>query len=547
MTTPSSRPSSAPRTERSFSFEPTPAVAASRSHSLYVGCSSCGADSSRYLFHHVGIRFVRCRVCGLVYVNPVSAERVNYFDIERVEPARTTAERDVAAQCFEQCLERIARDYERVEGKPLERTLLIGRWLDAFQSSALAQRCGLQIARADDRAFQALAREGDLQWVQAELAAKPQVVILSELLEATRQAGPLIEALAKSLAPDTWIVVTYQDAASLPARMATRLWPQFFSYKSSFFDTSNLSALMGRFGLGMCTQFAYPSQRTAGQVLQRIAPNATWSRVLAATPLAAAVAPVPVGHRVAAFRPQLAPAQEKLSIVFPVFNEARYVAHVIEAILAKPLKIPKELIIVESNSTDGTREVVQTFEGREGVRVIYEDAPRGKGHAVKTGLCAVTGSIILIQDADFEYDIDDYDALLEPILQRRTAFVLGSRSLGLDDWKVRRYANNAFKGFLLNAAQVGFAKTFNFLYQQHITDVNTMFKVFRTECLNGVELECERFNLDIELACKLVKGGNSPLEVPVNYVSRGFDEGKKISFVRDALPSYWAFFRYRFK
>jgi glycosyltransferase involved in cell wall biosynthesis len=238
---------------------------------------------------------------------------------------------------------------------------------------------------------------------------------------------------------------------------------------------------------------------------------------------------------------------EKLSVVFPVYNEATYVKHVLEALLAKPLKIEKEIIIVESNSTDGTREIVQSFEGRPDIRVIYEDRPRGKGHAVKTGLAAVTGTIVLIQDADFEYDLDDYDALLEPILQRRTSFVLGSRSLGLDDWKVRRFEGNVVKRFLLNAAQVGFAKTFNALYQQNVTDVNTMFKVFRAECLEGLNLESDGFNLDIELACKLVKNGNAPMEVPVNYVARGFEEGKKISFVRDAFPSYAAFFKWRFK
>jgi hypothetical protein len=154
---------------------------------------------------------------------------------------------------------------------------------------------------------------------------------------------------------------------------------------------------------------------------------------------------------------------------------------------------------------------------------------------------------VLIQDADFEYDIDDYDALLEPILQRKASFVLGSRSLGLNDWKVRRFARGAAKGFALNIAQLVFARTFNALYQQHVTDVNTMFKIFRTECLEGVSLESDGFDLDIELACKLVKNGNPPMEVPVNYVARGFDEGKKIRFFRDAFPSYAAFFRYRFE
>jgi len=215
-------------------------------------------------------------------------------------------------------------------------------------------------------------------------------------------------------------------------------------------------------------------------------------------------------------------------------------------LLNKPLRIEKELIIVESGSRDGTREIVLEYRDRPGVRVLLEAEPRGKGHAVRAGLAACGGSIVLIQDADLEYDVDDYDALLEPILQGRASFVLGSRTLGADDWKVRRFAHGALAGSLLNLAQVGFAKTFNLLYQQRTTDVNTMFKVFRRACLDGVELESDGFELDIELVCKLVLAGHAPLEVPVNYVARDFSQGKKIRFWRDAWPGYAAFFKYRF-
>ena len=153
----------------------------------------------------------------------------------------------------------------------------------------------------------------------------------------------------------------------------------------------------------------------------------------------------------------------------------------------------------------------------------------------------------MIQDADFEYDLDDYDALLSPIIQRRTSFVLGSRSLGLDDWKVRRFAQSRVKAFLMNFAQLLFARTFNALYQQRVTDVNTMFKVFRRECIEGIEFSSNGFNFDIELACMLVKSGYSPMEVPVNYVARGFEEGKKINFLTEFYPSYSMFFRCRFR
>ena len=123
--------------------------------------------------------------------------------------------------------------------------------------------------------------------------------------------------------------------------------------------------------------------------------------------------------------------------------------------------------------------------------------------------------------------------------------MLGSRTLGAGDWKVRRFARGALSGLLLNVAQVGFAQTFNLLYQQRTTDVNTMFKVFRRSCLNGITLESDGFELDIELTCKLVLAGHAPLEVPVNYVARDFSQGKKIRFWRDAWPGYAAFFKYR--
>jgi len=272
------------------------------------------------------------------------------------------------------------------------------------------------------------------------------------------------------------------------------------------------------------------------------------SAVLEATPLGRLELPLRVGNRVAVFgrRSGEASAREKLSIVLPVYNEARYVADVIEAVLVKPLKIDRELIVVESNSTDGTRAIVERFKGRPGVRLIFEDRPRGKGHAVRTGLAHVTGTIVLIQDADFEYDIDDYDALLEPLLQHKTSFVLGSRSLGLDDWKVRKYDATPVRGLILNLGQLLFARTYSVLYQQRVTDVNTMFKVFRSECLDGLDLKSNGFELDIELACKLARNGHSPMEVPVNYVARGFAEGKKIRFWRDAVPSYASLFLHRF-
>lgn len=453
---------------------------------------------------------------------------------------------------MEALLARVAQEYQRVVGAPLQRTLLLGRYVKEFSEGPNAKAAGLTIVEIDDDAFRKLSVDADLSWASKHLAAAPQVVILQELLESCTSPRDVIAKLVASLPKSTLYVVTYTNADSMPARMMRRFWSTFFGTKSAYFSTSNLTAMLGGYGLVLKMQDALPVTRTAAYVVEmaeRVAPNVGLSALSKSGPLQHAAVPLRVGNRMAVFAHQSRePAQaEKLSIVLPVFNEVRFASQVIDAVLAKPLPIDREVIIVESNSTDGTREVVQRYEGRPGVRVVYEERPRGKGHAVRTGLAHVTGSIVLIQDADFEYDIDDYDALLEPILKRKAMFVLGSRSLGLDDWKVRRYDSTPIRGFALNFAQVVFAKTFNLLYQQQVTDVNTMFKVFRVECLEGVELKSNGFELDIELACKLALGGNAAMEVPVNYAARGFEDGKKIRFWRDAIPSYFAFFQHRFR
>jgi len=526
--------------ERDFVFRSTPAVTASRTRRRYIDCAVCEADNSEYLFHRTGVRFVRCRTCGLVYTNPVGDRPgSNYFDVASFGQHQEPSDRQNLIDDFKSILERVRDRFEATEHRASTRTLWIGRWLAEYEQG------GLALARLDDDDYAAMSR-GESQWLDRWTGGPPpDIIVLDEILEASGAPGALLAELTKKF-PDAFYVITYANAQSLPARTLRRHWPRFFEHKRTYFSTGNVTALMARYGFALTTQFPSPTHVTVRYGLARAMPSAFTEHVLTKRVGQISV-PVRVGNRVAMFRQGRAlPKQEKLSIVLPVYNEARYVRQVIEAILSKPLPIARELIIVESNSKDGTREIVREFEQREGVRVLFEDGPRGKGHAVRTGLAAVSGTIILIQDADFEYDIDDYDALIAPILQRKTAFVLGSRSLGLDDWKVRQFAGNPLKRFALNAAQVAFAKTFNVLYQQRTTDVNTMFKVFRTECLDGIDLESDRFSLDIELVCKLVKNGHAPVEVPINYVARGFDEGKKVSFVKDALPSYFAFFRYRF-
>jgi len=536
---------------RSFQFRPTSAVRTARAHNRFVDCPACEADRPGYLFHRAGVRFVRCTACGAVYVNPTREKPFNDLDIERIQTFADPRDRALMSADFDRLLQRVAEDHRRISGAPLHRTLLLGRYLPEFAQVPSAERLGLEVATFDDARFARLALDSDMEWAAPHLARAPQVVILAELLESLAAPHAVLSRLVSALPAETLFVVTYTNADSLPARMMRRYWSQLFDHKAAFLSTGNLTALAARSGLVLKTQYPLPVTRTvryAGDIASRILDRPALSAVLRATPLADVGLPVRAGNRVAVFgrRAGKASAREKLSIVLPVYNEARTVGEVIDAVLAKPLKIDRELIIVESNSTDGTRAIVEGYRGRPGVQVVLEDRPQGKGHAVRAGLAHVTGTIVLIQDADFEYDIDDYDALLEPLLQHEASFVLGSRSLGLDDWKVRKYDATPVRGLILNFGQVMFARTYSLLYQQRVTDVNTMFKVFRAECLEGLDLRSNGFELDIELACKLARNGHSPMEVPVNYVARGFAEGKKIRFWRDAVPSYASLFWHRF-
>ena len=536
---------------RSFQFAPTPAVRTARAHNRFVDCPACQADRPNYLFHRAGVRFVRCTACGAVYVNPTRERPFNDLDIQRIQTFCHPRDRALMSEDFERLLQQVEQEHQRIAGTPLQRMLLLGRYLPEFARVPSAERLGLEVAEFDDARFVRVALDSDMEWAASLLARAPQVVILAELLESLADPHAVLSHLVAALPSETLFVVTYTNADSMPARLMRRHWSQLFDHKAAFLSTGNLTALAARSGLVLKSQHPLPVTRTAayvGDILSRMVDRPALSALLRATPLGGVEMPVRAGNRVAVFgRPAGgAEGREKLSIVMPVYNEARYAAEVIDAVLAKPLRVDRELIIVESNSTDGTRAIVERYAGRPGVKVVLEERPLGKGHAVRTGLAHVTGTIVLIQDADFEYDIDDYDALLEPLLQHKASFVLGSRSLGLDDWKVRKYDATPVRGLLLNFAQVVFARTYSVLYQQRVTDVNTMFKVFRAECLDGLDLRSNGFELDIELACKLARNGHSPMEVPVNYVARGFAEGKKIRFWRDAVPSYASLFRHRF-
>jgi len=244
--------------------------------------------------------------------------------------------------------------------------------------------------------------------------------------------------------------------------------------------------------------------------------------------------------------PTSIPTPWKLSVIVPVFNEIATARTSLDAIVAK--QIPGwdiEIIMIESNSTDGSRDIVLGYREHPRVRVILEDRPYGKGHAVRAGLAQATGTVVLIQDADLEYDLADYEVLLAPIVGGRQAFVLGSRH-GLGGFAIRKFSDQPLHAFALNAAHWTFTIMLNASLGIWLRDPFTMYKVFRRDCLEGLTFQCDRFDFDWELLIKLVRKGYRPIEIPISYQSRSFKEGKKIRMFRDPLTWMRALVKSRF-
>lgn len=245
----------------------------------------------------------------------------------------------------------------------------------------------------------------------------------------------------------------------------------------------------------------------------------------------------------------------KVSLIIPIFNEVETAAELLKSVLAQPLPggLQKEMVIIESNSTDGTRDVVKKFVQEHAnhssaqINLILEEGPKGKGHAVRQGIQKASGDVILIQDGDLEYSVTDYPLLLQPLIDGHVDFVLGSRHLSAGGWKIRKFEESPMTAFYMNLGGKFFHTLFNILYQVNLTDPTTMYKVFLKKCIDGVAFESNRFDFDFELVAKLIRLGYVPLEVPISYKSRGFEKGKKVRAFRDPFMFLWVIFKFRIK
>ncbi len=231
---------------------------------------------------------------------------------------------------------------------------------------------------------------------------------------------------------------------------------------------------------------------------------------------------------------------KKLSVVIPVYNEIETIDEILQRVKAVDVGMEKEIVLIDDCSTDGSREHLQEIEREEAennIKIFYHEKNQGKGAALRTGFQHVTGDVTLIQDADLEYDPNEYPQLLRPILDGRADVVYGSRFLGgphrvLFFW---HYTANRFLTFLSNI-----------LTNLNLTDMETCYKVFKTELLKEIPLKSDRFGFEPEITAKIAKRKYRIYETPISYSGRDYSEGKKINW-KDGVAALLHIIRYRIK
>ena len=227
----------------------------------------------------------------------------------------------------------------------------------------------------------------------------------------------------------------------------------------------------------------------------------------------------------------------KLSVVIPVFNERNTVAEILRRVNNVPIE--KELIVVDDFSTDGTREMLaESLNEHSNLTVLHHDRNRGKGCALRTGFAVARGEYVIVQDADLEYDPEDYSKLLGPLDRRQADAVYGSRYITTQEHRVLYFWHSVGNQFLTLLS--------NMMTNLNLTDVETCYKVFRRELIQAIPLEEDRFGFDPEVTCKLAKAGARVYEVGIAYHGRTYAEGKKIG-MKDAFRALWCMLKYRIK
>ena len=226
----------------------------------------------------------------------------------------------------------------------------------------------------------------------------------------------------------------------------------------------------------------------------------------------------------------------KISVVMPVYNEAKTVRELIKRV--EDVDLEKEIIIVDDCSTDGTSNILKGLDKNPGIRVLYHDKNMGKGAALRTGFKHITGDIVIIQDADLEYNPQEYHRLIKPILDGRADVVYGSRFVTTEERRVLlfwHYLGNSFITFVSNI-----------FTNLNLTDIETCYKVFKAEVIRSITIEENRFGFEPEITAKIAKKRYRLYEIGISYSGRDYSEGKKIGW-KDGVRAIWCILKYNLR
>jgi hypothetical protein len=501
-------------------------------------CPLCHSAELSYEFAIGRSPVCRCVHCGLLFLNPAPAGGPT--EDPAVPPMPASVYELHAANAISRLDQLLA-----YAGPGLRRLLMVAN--DAFLSEEAARRglevVAISIAEVEGGRLAALQEgpfDGAVFYCTLERLADPEASLA---------------AVRERLVPEGALMVIAPTLDSRMARLFGSAWWEFTPRNLFYFTADTLQSLLLKSGFGDPVIGADEASVSLEYFRAKI-PGISSAFYRGASRLLLGASPSFLrrrafrslnSRRVVLVRAKGAAQAPSLSVIVAAYNEKATLSALMDRLLAKSIEgVAIEVVLVESNSTDGTREDAVRYGAHPRVRLILEDRPRGKGFAVRTGLAACTGDVVLFQDADLEYDVEDYDGLVAPLLAWRRNFVIGSRHASKGGaWKIREFNEASPLAAVFNFGHVFFLFLFNVIYRQRLRDPFSMFKVFRRACLYGLSFECNRFDFDFEIVIKLLRKGYRPIELPVNYRARSPSEGKKVSLVRDPLTWIRALLKFR--
>ena len=480
-----------------------------------------------------------CADCGLLFLNPLPAR--SYPDVAEMVPL----ESDVLTSLYKANAAERLRQLINYSGLASGNLLLVGT--DRHLT-----------ARAEELGFHATALTADEFESSGSLPLEFafDACILFCSLERLREPLEALARIKRALNFGGCLMVVSPTVDTTTAKRFRHSWWEFHRSNFYYFSVDTLQSLLLKAGFGEPYIVPDRSLVSLKYLKKRLAAKAIRSkRRLRWAHSALSIAPLPQNRKFRASTGRMCffarsverSLTPRLSVIVPVFNEKATCSEVLDQLLEKTIEgVDIEVIIVESNSTDGSRELVSAYRSHPRVKLLLEGKPSGKGHAVRTGLQSASGDVILFQDADLEYDLNDYDGLVRPLFKYQRNFVLGSRHNQTNtSWKIRNFSDSPGLAGIFNFGHLVFLTLFNAIYSQKLSDPFTMFKVFRRECLYGLTFECNRFDFDYEIVIKLLRKGYQPKEIPVNYTSRSIAEGKKVTLFRDPITWIRALLKFK--